>query len=99
MNAIGDKKSKDYAFSKGKEIAKLWFSSASHQEKKDVMHRSNLIYDTNYFMFMRNFFFRSIQRILPIEALQFAGKHKDSFMMGWREEVIELLETTGENCN
>lgn len=99
MNFIGCKKSKEYAFSKGKEIAKLWFSSASNQEKKDVMYRSSPIYDTNYFMFMQNFFFISIQRIFPKEVLKFAGKHKDSFMMGWREEVIELLETTGDNCN
>jgi hypothetical protein len=96
MKDHGSEVEKKHAFSKGKRAAKIWMKRASYQEKKDVLYRSNPSYDSNYFAFMKPIFYYHLQRVCPEEALQFQGRHNDSFMRGWREGVIALCQSAKE---
>jgi hypothetical protein len=91
-------KEKD-AFSSGKAVARTWMESASRQEIKDVLRRPNARHDTNYFAFMRNVYFRSIEKRCPDEALRFKRTDIDSFLHGWREGVINLTDTRKGRLN
>jgi hypothetical protein len=88
---------REFAFNKGKAVARIWIKRASYQEIKDVMRRSNARYDANYFEFMRKIFFASLVNSCPAEAQRFQNFYNDSFMCGWREGVISLWKPTEGN--
>jgi len=89
LNSISrESKIKKDAYNTGKEVAKKWINNASSREIIDVLPRSNSHHDTNYFAFMRNIFFISIEKKYPNETKLFKWFNNVDFMKGWRDEVI-----------
>jgi hypothetical protein len=83
-------KAKKDAYNTGIKIARRWIQNASYQEIIDVLPRTNLHHDTNYFALMRNIFFISIEKRYPNETEDFRWFNTVDFMRGWREEVISM---------
>ncbi|MCB2148103.1 MAG: hypothetical protein KQI81_16625 [Deltaproteobacteria bacterium] len=76
-----------HAYISGKGVAKIWINSASYQEIKDVLHYNDGHRDANRFAYMRNNYFKSIDKVCPKEAQKFQWTYNDSFMEGWQEGV------------
>ena len=88
---------REHAFNNGKRTAQKWVRSASYQEMKDTLPRPNINHDTNYFAFMRNIFFSSIEKICPDEARDFKRVNNEAFLKGWREGVIAIWHYRNRN--
>lgn len=85
------------AFKTGKQTAKKWIQRATYQEIKDVLYRPNARHDANYFAFMRNIFFTSMEKRCPNVTEEFKWFHNDEFMQGWREGVITIWDSIRED--
>ena len=85
------------AYKTGKKAAKKWIQRATYQEIKDVLYRPNDQHDANYFAFMRNIFFASMEKACPSVTDEFKWLHNDEFMQGWREGVITIWESIKED--
>jgi hypothetical protein len=100
LKAISRKtKAKESAYDAGRRIAKKWIKCASTQEIKDALPRPDPHHDTNYFVLVRNIYFKSIEEIYPDETNNFKWFNNFDFMTGWREEVISLWNIKQEKIN
>ena len=92
---------KEDAYNTGKKVARKWINHASRREIIDVLPRSNLHHDRNYFALMRNNLFISIEKTFQYETKRFKWFINVVFMRGWRDEVIFVWNNFGNyiiNC-
>jgi len=87
------------AYQTGKRIAEKWVQKASYQELKDAVKRTDAKYDANYFSFMRNNYFTSLEKICPEESARFKWVYNGAFVNGWREEVNKIWESIRDDIN
>ena len=80
---------REQAYNAGKAVAKKWINNSSYIEIKDVW-RCN---ETNTFESKRNYFYKSIEKVCPLEIDKFKWFYYDSFMGGWRDGVIAIWNT------